>query len=80
MTMTFALYEIAKNGDGQVTYDGAMLEATYLHQVILETLRWYPVLPLLDRQCTNPDGYSLEPFSQFKIPHKMPIFIPIYPI
>lgn len=65
---------------GKVNYDGVMHEATYLHSVIKETLRIYPVLPLIDRECTAPEGHSLEPFGSFKIPHKMPIYIPIYPI
>jgi cytochrome P450 family 6 len=97
ITMTFALYEMAKNGDiqrrvkeeirdimmrhdGEVNYDGVMHEATYLRKVVTETLRLYPVLSLIDRECTAPEGYSLEPFSDFKIPHKMPIYIPMFPI
>lgn len=67
---------------GQVTYDAVMntAEMPFLHQVVFETLRLYPILPVLDRECVNPDGYSLEPFSDFKIPYGMPIYIPIYGI
>jgi cytochrome P450 len=38
----------------------------------------YPVLPALDRECIDPDGVSLEPFSDFKVPFGMPILIPLY--
>jgi cytochrome P450 family 6 len=70
---------LARN-DGKVTYDAVMStkEMPFLHQIIQETLRLYPVLPMLDRVCIRPDGYSLEPFSDFKIPYEMPIYIPIY--
>ena len=67
---------------GQVTYDAVMNtnEMPYLHQIVQETLRIYPILPILDRQCDAIDGYSLEPFSDFKIPYGMPIYIPVYAI
>jgi cytochrome P450 family 6 len=38
----------------------------------------YSLLPALDRKCIDPNGYSLEPLSNFKIPFGMPVFIPIY--
>lgn len=47
----------------------------YLHQIILETLRLYNVLPVLDRECSEPNGCSLEPFSSFKVPYGMPVYI-----
>lgn len=67
-TMTFCLYELASNADiqkrtrdeinsvlerhnQQLTYE-AMLEMNYLEKVINETLRKYPPLPILNRQCT----------------------------
>lgn len=70
---------LAKTG-GKVTYDALMnaSEMPYLHQVIEETLRLYPIIPLLDRKCISPDGYSLEPYSNFKIPYGMPVYIPIF--
>lgn len=68
------------NTDGEVNYNSVMdhTQMPYLHQIVLETLRLYPVLPYIDRECTNPNGYSLEPLSDFKIPFKMPVFIPIF--
>nr|UUB32636.1 cytochrome P450 CYP6CR2 [Dendroctonus rhizophagus] len=68
-TQTFALYELAANPDiqeilrveintvlsrfnGIVGYD-AITEMTYLDQVINETLRKYPVFPILPRSCEN---------------------------
>lgn len=67
---------------GNVTYDSLMntMEMPYLHQIVHETLRLYPVLPVLDRECINLEGYSLEPFGNFTIPHGMPIYIPTYAI
>ena len=72
---------LSKTG-GEVTYDALMnvSKLPYLHQIVQETLRVYPVIPNIERQCSNPDGYSLEPFSDFKIPNGMPVYIPMYAI
>ncbi|XP_044255038.1 probable cytochrome P450 6a14 isoform X2 [Tribolium madens] len=68
-TMTFALYEIASNPqiqeklreeiittlakyNGELSYN-AIMELGYMEKVIHETLRKYPPLPLLIRQCTK---------------------------
>lgn len=68
-TMSFALYELAKNPDlqqklreevnivlekhnDQITYD-AIQEMKYMDQVIDETLRKYPPLPFVSRQCVK---------------------------
>lgn len=56
-------------------HDNSMMR--YLEQVVQETLRLYPVTAFLNRKCVNPDGYSLEPHSSFRIPCGMPIMIPI---
>lgn len=74
--------EMLARTDGKVTYEGVMntTEMPYLHQVIHEILRLYAILPILDRECVNPEGYSLEPFSSFRIPHGMPIYVPYYAI
>lgn len=74
--------EMLARTDGKVTYDSVMDTNTmpYLHQVIHETLRKYSILPVLDRQCVNPDGYSMEPFSKFRIPYGMPIYVPFFAI
>lgn len=53
-------------------------ELPYMHQIVMETLRKYPVLPFLERVCVNPDGYSLEPISKFKIPQGMAIQFPMF--
>lgn len=68
--------------DGKVTYDSVMSlsEMPYLNQILNETLRLYPILPVLDRECINPDGYSLEPLSSFKIPQGMPVHVPVFGI
>lgn len=70
------------NTNGEVNYFSVMdhTQMPYLHQIVLETLRLYPVLPYIDRECTDPNGYTLEPLSEFKIPFKMTVFIPIFGI
>ncbi|XP_055601552.1 cytochrome P450 6d3-like [Uranotaenia lowii] len=67
-TMSFCLYELAKNPeiqrkvqqeldqildkyDGQLSYEGTM-EMRYLECCIDETLRKYPPIPVLNRECT----------------------------
>lgn len=92
-TMTFCLFELAKNQqmqkkvreeilqvlakhDGQITYEG-MQEMKYLGQVIDETLRMYPPLPILNRTCTKP--YTL-PDTDITIEEGTNISIPIYGI
>ncbi|XP_037043595.1 probable cytochrome P450 6g2 [Bradysia coprophila] len=94
--MSFGLYELAFQLDiqrklrqeiketllaskGELTYD-IVQNMVYLNMVVQEMLRMYPPLPFLDRLCTNPEGYSLEPHDNFVIPHKMPIVIPVFAI
>ncbi|XP_021923332.1 probable cytochrome P450 6a14 [Zootermopsis nevadensis] len=69
-TMTFCLYELSVNPDlqerlraeiddvlekhdGNITYE-TILEMNYLDKVISETLRKYPPLPALMRECSKP--------------------------
>lgn len=72
--------EMLAKYEGKITYEAVAnpSEMPYLHQVVNETFRMYPVLPALDRECIEPNGVSLEPFSDFIIPFGMPILIPIY--
>ena len=74
------LKENLMKNDGKITYESVAnpLELPYLHQVVNETFRMYPVLPALDRVCIEPKGVCLEPFSDFRVPFGMPIIIPIY--
>jgi cytochrome P450 family 6 len=70
-----------KTTKGAVTYELVMHELPYLNQIISEALRMYPVLALFDRMCemTNgSDGYSLEPYGDFKIPNGTPVMFPAY--
>ncbi|XP_055917663.1 probable cytochrome P450 6g2 [Eupeodes corollae] len=72
---------LEKNG-GNITYDG-LQEMEYLNMVVQEILRLYPSLPFLDRECTLPKGekeYSLEPYSDFNIPHGMPVYVSVFAI
>ncbi|KAL7024354.1 hypothetical protein ACKWTF_013006 [Chironomus riparius] len=72
--------DMLKNHNGEVTYDGVMNETPYLYQVLLEAIRLYPVVPWIDRECTDPNGYSLEPYSNFRIPYKMQLYMPAFPL
>lgn len=62
---------------GESTYE-TITSMEYLNMVMQETLRLYPTLAFLDREATleEDEEYSLEPYSPFKIPNGMPIYIP----
>lgn len=95
-TMSFALYELARNPEIQekvreeirqllgVSGENISLKdidsLEYMQMVINETLRLYPPLPFLDRECTVDKGesYCLEPFGKYSIPNGMPVYIPAY--
>ncbi|EFA02825.1 cytochrome P450 6a2 [Tribolium castaneum] len=89
-TMTFALYELATNPDiqeklrneictvlekhnNELTYN-AIAEMTYMDQVLHETLRKYPPLPILQRQC-NKD--YIVPETNIRIPKGVDVAITI---
>ncbi|KAL3280180.1 hypothetical protein HHI36_017680 [Cryptolaemus montrouzieri] len=89
-TMTFCLYELAKNQDIQdkvrqeikrvlQKYDekftyDALMNMNYLEQVINETLRKYPPLPTLNRVCTK--DYKI-PSSDVIIEKGTKVLIPL---
>ncbi|XP_068144820.1 probable cytochrome P450 6g2 [Drosophila tropicalis] len=93
-TMSFALYELAKNLEIQerlreeikkalIQSKGQvtqqMIESLeYLQMILYEVLRMYPPLPFLDRECTSDEAYSLAPYHSFRVPRGMPIYIPAY--
>ncbi|CAD7011939.1 unnamed protein product [Ceratitis capitata] len=65
---------------GKVTYE-YLDTLVYMQMVIDEVLRMYPPLPFLDRQYTAPPeegGYSLEPYHKYRLPHGMPVYVPVY--
>lgn len=88
--MAFTLYEIARNKDvqdklrkeieevleahdGNITYE-AVKEMKYLDQVVKESLRMYPPIPMLQRKCTQ--DYTL-PDTDITIKKGLSIMIPI---
>nr|AZR39425.1 cytochrome P450 [Agasicles hygrophila] len=69
ITMSFALFELAQHKDiqnkarnevrrifgkynGKITYDG-IIEMEYLDQIVMETLRKYPPVGVVPRECTK---------------------------
>lgn len=64
--------DMLEKSGGKITYDSVMNDMPYLHQVLMETLRMYPILSMLDRTCISSEGYSLQPFNDFVIPEGMP--------
>jgi cytochrome P450 len=56
------------------------MKMPFLNKVMKETQRKYAAATHTDRVCTDPEGYSLQPFSDFVIPCGMSVFIPIYAI
>lgn len=89
-TVTFCLYELAKNQDiqnklreeiqtmikknGDLTYC-ALNDMNYLHKVISETLRKYPPVVILNRICTNDVKLNTTNFS---IPKGTSVAIPVF--
>ncbi|XP_051160610.1 probable cytochrome P450 6a13 [Leptopilina boulardi] len=89
--ISFCLHELALNSeiqeitrrdildtlekyDGKLTYD-AIQEMKYLDMVVSETLRKYPLSPLLSRKCEGP--YKI-PGTEIELPAGMRVIIPIY--
>lgn len=89
-TMTFCLYEMAinpdiqevlrneidtvlKKHDGNISYE-AIQEMTYLDKVVSETLRKYPPLPMLSRECSRP--YKI-PGTDIVLEKGVLVFIPV---
>ncbi|KAM7343841.1 putative cytochrome P450 6a21 [Cochliomyia hominivorax] len=89
-TLGFALYELALQPDIQEKLRKEILEAfkkdnmeyetlhqlKYLEQVIKETLRKYPVIPIITRLALN--DYKVPGHPKYVIKKGMPVIIPIY--
>ncbi|XP_059614219.1 probable cytochrome P450 6a23 [Phlebotomus argentipes] len=90
-TMMFCLYELALNPDiqektrehinqvlqkhnNEFTYE-AMMDMTYLDQVINETMRKYPILTNIMRNCSQ--DYKI-PDSNVVLKKGLRVFIPVY--
>lgn len=91
--MTFCLYELAQEAsilqklrreiedgleenEGKLTYD-MLFQFKYLDCVVKETLRKYPVIPVMLRKCTK--EYPI-PGTNMTIPQGQNVLIPIYSI
>ncbi|XP_017003188.2 probable cytochrome P450 6w1 isoform X1 [Drosophila takahashii] len=92
-TMTLALYELARREDLQerlrqeisdffgdedhVSYE-RIQEMPYLSQVVNETLRKYPIVGYVERECSQPaegERFTLEPFHNMELPHGTSIYM-----
>ncbi|KAH8413839.1 hypothetical protein KR222_009129, partial [Zaprionus bogoriensis] len=92
-TMTFALYSLALHPDKQdrlrqeikehfgdsdhIEYE-RIQEMPYLSQVVNETLRMYPIVGYVERECTQPEHgekFSLKPYYDVEIPTGMPVYV-----
>ncbi|XP_055855871.1 cytochrome P450 6a8-like [Episyrphus balteatus] len=90
-TMTYAIYELARNTDiqdklrqsinevlekhdGELTYE-SLKEMHYFDQVFDETLRFYPIVPFLQRIAAS--DYSSTSDPKYKIEKGSLIFIPV---
>lgn len=74
------IQQVYREANGDVTYED-MSKLIYMEMVINETLRLYPVLPMIARQYHTPAGkepYSLMPYCDFTLPEGMPIYISSY--
>lgn len=76
------IQSVLVDNNGEIPYEAIAMPSKmpHLDNIVNEVLRMYAVIPVLDRVCVEVDGYSLEPYSDFKIPQGMPILIPIYPL
>ncbi|XP_030379305.1 probable cytochrome P450 6v1 [Scaptodrosophila lebanonensis] len=95
-TMSFALYELAKQplmqarlrreirqafaaaGPSEGLCYERIMNMQYLDMVVDETLRKYPIVPLLERECTPINKkrfYSLRPHVECYARRGMPVFI-----
>ena len=86
--MTFALYEITQNEelmrraqedikltlekhDGELTYESIM-DMKFIDLCVKETLRKYPALPILNRECTKD---NLVPGTKFTIEKETAVIV-----
>ncbi|KAF5287520.1 hypothetical protein FQA39_LY04148 [Lamprigera yunnana] len=68
--------EVLKRHNGEMSYD-SLKELVYMDQVIHETLRKYPALPILNRQCTM--DYQI-PNSNIVLKKGIDVAIPLHGI
>lgn len=78
------LNTILENNNGKLTMNYIMAFDTYLHKVIQETLRLYPIEAIAKRECNFPENederYTLEPCHTFIVPKNMSLIIPVLAI
>jgi len=67
----------ADDPNGKLTFE-AISRMQFLDMVVEETLRKYPIVPLLERECTPINKkrfYSLRPHAECYARRGMPVFI-----
>jgi cytochrome P450 family 6 len=92
-TLTYSLYELAKNqeiqdklrseiteslkeNEGNLSYD-SLIKLQYLDMFVKETLRLYPVIPILMRKCTKEWNV---PGTDMIIPKDIAVIIPTFSV
>ncbi|XP_063706150.1 probable cytochrome P450 6g2 [Culicoides brevitarsis] len=94
-TLEFVFYELARNpeiqkkvsdeiraamkDEGKISYEMITNRLPYTTNVIHETLRLYPIVPMMDRVCVAPEGFTLKSDAKsVHLPQGMPIYIPAF--
>ncbi|KAH8297063.1 hypothetical protein KR044_004456, partial [Drosophila immigrans] len=92
-TMTMTLFELALNtklqdrlraevkeyfgNEEQISYE-RIQEMPYLSQVVNETLRKYPIVGYVERECSQPESgekFTLKPYYDLEVPSGTPFYV-----
>ncbi|XP_065369091.1 cytochrome P450 6g1-like [Calliphora vicina] len=69
------------SNNGEISYE-TLTKMEYLQMVIDETLRLYPVLPILERLYELPANkskeFNLQPYYDYKLRNEMPVYVSIF--